>query len=200
MRPTRQILVALLLLLVAPGAAAAADFYVDDGSAGPTPCAHANPCQTVQQALDAAAAGGAAGASLVRSREVRVRAIPPPPPPRQPGAGNDIFHLGPLDDGLCGLAGSDRLYGNGGRDTLWGDQCGDSARRLAGAAAGDGDGLLVGMDGNDRPYGSGGSGDDALFAASGVRENVNCGSGRRDRAAADRRDKVKGCEKVKRQR
>jgi hypothetical protein len=42
-----------------------------------------------------------------------------------------------------------------------------------------------------------GSGNDNVSSADGTREAVDCGSGR-DRARVDRKDRVKGCERVKR--
>ena len=227
-----------------------------------------------------------AGASATRSREIRVAAAPAPPGPAAATAGNDFITLTNLDEIFCGLGGNDRIFGLGGNDTLWGDQCNESARRLVGAAAGDGNDVLGGNDGNDRLFGSGGadelrgnagddvltggSGDDSLYGGAGndglegdsgndtllgdsghdrigggsgndrlnggegkdrltggagkdrltggsgrnsysagagddvvsarnnIRERIDCGSGRRDRATVDRRDKVRGCERVKR--
>ncbi len=46
----------------------------------------------------------------------------------------------------------------------------------------------------------GGSGNDVINARNRQRETVDCGSGRRDRAVVDRRDKVRGCERVSRSR
>jgi hypothetical protein len=42
-----------------------------------------------------------------------------------------------------------------------------------------------------------GPGDDAINSVDGVRETIDCGSGR-DTVRADRRDRLRGCEKVKR--
>jgi hypothetical protein len=45
---------------------------------------------------------------------------------------------------------------------------------------------------------SGGPGNDTINARNGKKETVDCGSGKKDRATVDKRDKTKGCEKVKR--
>jgi hypothetical protein len=47
---------------------------------------------------------------------------------------------------------------------------------------------------------SGGAGTDKLSAANGKQERVDCGAGRRNSAVVDRRDRVKGCERVRRRR
>lgn len=46
----------------------------------------------------------------------------------------------------------------------------------------------------------GGAGNDTLNARNGKRETVNYGAGKRDAATVDKRDKVKGCKKVRRAR
>jgi Ca2+-binding RTX toxin-like protein len=63
---------------------------------------------------------------------------------------------------------------------------------------------LDGGAGNDKLNGGagpntylGGAGRDIITAANGRKERVNCGAGR-DRARADRTDKLRGCESVKR--
>jgi ELWxxDGT repeat protein len=94
------------------------------------------------------------------------------------------------NDTLNGGAGNDHLYGAGGNDVLNG---------------GKGNDKLVGGSGNDKLTGgpgtnaySGGAGSDTINARNGKRETVDCGPGKKDKATVDRRDKVKGCEKVKR--
>jgi hypothetical protein len=47
---------------------------------------------------------------------------------------------------------------------------------------------------------SGGAGNDTISARNGKRETVDCGAGKRDKATVDRRDKTRGCEKVRRPR
>ena len=108
---------------------------------------------------------------------------------------DDVLRLQAVRDGndrLFGGAGSDRLFGAGGNDLLDG---------------GGGNDRLVGGGGNDRLIGrggrnsySGGGGNDTISAANGRRETIVCGGGRRDRATVDRRDRVRGCERVNRRR
>jgi Ca2+-binding RTX toxin-like protein len=140
-------------------------------------------------------------------------------------AGNDRLTGTGGNDTLCGLAGSDTLNGLGGNDTLFGDQCNAAAiaaTRGEVAAAGDGNDRLIGGPGNDKLYGSGGrdrldggpgkdilvggkgrdslkggGGADSLNAKDGARDTVDCGKGR-DRVRADRRDRLRGCERVRR--
>jgi Ca2+-binding RTX toxin-like protein len=90
------------------------------------------------------------------------------------GDGNDRLYGAGANDTLRGNAGNDRLYGGGGNDTLDG--------------------------GRGRNSYSGGAGKDVIKARNGKRETVNCGRGRRDRATVDRKDRVKGCERVRRPR
>ena len=58
-----------------------------------------------------------------------------------------------------------------------------------------GDDLLVGGPGRDKLYG--GTANDRLFARDGQPDVVDCGPGR-DSATIDRKDAVKGCERVAR--
>jgi hypothetical protein len=104
------------------------------------------------------------------------------------GAGYDV---------LTGGMGSDRLFGEGGRDLVNG---------------GVRDDVLEGGVGNDRLIG--GAGRDALRGGAGAdrlearedlsagekltSDRVDCGTGRRDQATVDRRDRVKRCERVTR--
>jgi hypothetical protein len=39
-----------------------------------------------------------------------------------------------------------------------------------------------------------------VSARNGKRDKIDCGAGKKDRAVVDKRDKVKGCERVKRAR
>jgi Ca2+-binding RTX toxin-like protein len=112
-------------------------------------------------------------------------ACPPPAARAVTGAA-----AGDGNDTLTGGAGDDSLFGGGGDDRL---------------AGGPGDDVLDGGPGRDRLVGgkgknryAGGSGNDVLVARNGKRETVSCGPGKADRATADKRDKVRGCEKVKR--
>ena len=105
--------------------------------------------------------------------------------------GKDKLNGGVGDDSLGGRESSDKLYGKGGNDKLSGK---------------DGNDVLYGGTGNDKLSGgtgknrySGGSGNDVVNAYNKRgNEKVNCGSGSNDRATVDRRDRVSGCERVKR--
>lgn len=138
-------------------------------------------------------------------------------------AGNDRAGGGPGNDRAGGGSGKDRLSGNSGNDRLDGGAASD---RLSGNSGNDR--LLGGRTGNDRLDGNsgndrlvGGVGRDSLVAGtgrdrlSGGRGNdrlntrdrrpgdvANCGESRRDRdrAAVDRGDRVRGCERVRRRR
>jgi hypothetical protein len=128
-------------------------------------------------------------------------------------------------DQLLGLAGKDKLYGRGGDDCLQGGDgddlldggAGDDT--LSGAAGrdhligGTGDDELTGSRGNDRLTGGpgndtispgdgrdvvdAGSGNDTINSVDGVKETIDCGAGK-DTVRADKRDRLKHCEKVTR--
>ena len=104
-------------------------------------------------------------------------------------AGADCLDGGAGNDKLAGDKGNDRLTGRGGRDVLTGGVGND---RLAGGSGAD---KLDG--GTGRNTYSAGGGSDSVLAANGRRETVNCGGGR-DTVRADRTDRLRGCEKVKR--
>lgn len=97
------------------------------------------------------------------------------------GRGSDFVCAGDGNDRVLGENGNDRLFGQAGRDTLLGGRGND---RLNG--------------GSGRNIYSAGSGNDIVSARNGARDRINCGSGRRDRATVDRRDRVSGCEIVRR--
>jgi Ca2+-binding RTX toxin-like protein len=121
-----------------------------------------------------------------------------------------------LGDRLVGLGGNDTLAGAGGADCLDGgagnDKLGGGTGndRLSGGAGRD---LLTGGPGNDRLTGgagrdkldggtgknlySAGGGADSVLAANGRKETINCGGGR-DTVRADRADRLRGCEAVRR--
>jgi Ca2+-binding RTX toxin-like protein len=113
--------------------------------------------------------------------------------------------------GMAGGPGNDRItvrspmgaFGEEGDDLL----TGGAARDLLDGGRGDDD--LRGGLGNDRLTGGSGAdilrgqaGDDSLGGGDGRRGNdrLACGTGRRDRATADRRDRVTGCERLRRRR
>jgi Ca2+-binding RTX toxin-like protein len=69
----------------------------------------------------------------------------------------------------------------------------------------DGNDALDGGAGNDKLNGGkgtdsykGGAGDDTITSKDRVKETVDCGAGKKDRVTADRVDRVRGCERVKR--
>jgi hypothetical protein len=97
------------------------------------------------------------------------------------GAGNDRVRGGGGGDCLDGQRGNDVLLGQAGPDRLTG---GPGADTLSGGA---GRNVLKGGPGNDR-----------INAANGVRDTVDCGRGRRDAVKADRVDRLRGCERVRR--
>jgi Ca2+-binding RTX toxin-like protein len=94
------------------------------------------------------------------------------------------------NDQLTGAEGNDTLYGGGGRDVLDG---GPGADKLFG---GNGNDKLNGGSGSNKF--SGGAGDDRINAVNGRRDTIDCGAGKRDRVVADKRDRIKRCEKKKR--
>jgi uncharacterized delta-60 repeat protein len=101
-------------------------------------------------------------------------------------------------DLLLGLGGDDCLYGNAGNDEMDGGAGDDKVD------GGRGDDRLKGRGGNDRIIGdagrnrySGGSGNDRIYSRNGRAEKVDCGSGR-DYVKADRRDRLRRCERVSR--
>jgi Ca2+-binding RTX toxin-like protein len=97
--------------------------------------------------------------------------------------GNDKVSGGDGDEILFGAGGNDSLNGGKGNDWLFGGRGNDK---------------LTGGPGTNR-Y-EAGAGNDTVSARNGKRETVDCGSGKRDKATVDRRDKVRGCEKVRRPR
>ena len=105
-------------------------------------------------------------------------------------------------DVICGGAGADRLTGDPRSRYRGGPRSSASTSpspvvpgsdRLFG---GPGDDRLSGGRGRDRL--SGGEGSDRIAARDGERDAVDCGRGRRDVAVADRLDRVRRCERVRR--
>ncbi len=112
--------------------------------------------------------------------------------------GNDRLNGGDGNDTLYGAGGRDTLSGGKGRDRLFGGGGNDTA------SGGDGNDALDGGAGNDKLNGGkgtdsykGGAGDDTITSKDRVKETVDCGAGRKDSVTADRVDRVRGCEKVK---
>lgn len=106
-------------------------------------------------------------------------------------SGNDALHGGGGNDTLKGQAGRDRLLGDGGADRLSGGSGND---RLWGRGGND---LIEGGKGRDRL--SGGPGNDRIRTTDGRRDTVSCGPGR-DRVRADKQDRLRGCESIRRRR
>ncbi len=113
------------------------------------------------------------------------------PPGVDPAPGVEV--AGPCESGFTerGTRRNDRLKGTAGGDRLRGGKGND---RISGKA---GDDCLSGGRGRDRV--SGGNGDDSVNVRDGERDRVNCGKGKGDRVTADRKDKLRGCEKKHRQ-
>jgi Tol biopolymer transport system component len=103
-------------------------------------------------------------------------------------------------DRISGGRGNDRISGLGGADCLSGGAGND---RISGGAGND---TLSGGAGNDMISGGGGrnkvsagSGNDRINVVNHKKDIVNCGKGR-DSVRADRIDRLRGCERVKRSR
>jgi hypothetical protein len=101
------------------------------------------------------------------------------------------------DDAIGAAEGGDLVCGGEGDDELLGDQP-ETDFRLIGRD------ILVGEGGSDELDGGladdkllGGPGGDKVRAKGGGKDRVNCGGGR-DRARVDGKDRVRGCERVKR--
>ena len=93
------------------------------------------------------------------------------------GAGSDSLRGGPGPQDVLGRAGKDELRGDGGNDCVNG---GKGRDRLRG--------------GEGRDTVRGGPGRDLIISTHGGRDIVICGPGR-DTAAADRKDRLRGCER-----
>jgi Ca2+-binding RTX toxin-like protein len=133
------------------------------------------------------------------------------------GPGADNVDGGPADDTLIGGTGPDALRGGRDDDQLFGDpeqgSIDDPPVRFAddfleGDAGNDqlddpgGSNRFFGGPGRDRIQGGSGrdtvkagSGNDKVFVRGGKRDTVDCGSGKRDRAKTDRKDRRKHCER-----
>jgi uncharacterized repeat protein (TIGR01451 family) len=121
--------------------------------------------------------------------------------------GRDLLRGREGDDCLWGGEGADVLDGDGGNDSLWGGDGrdrlfgGSGNDRVLGGAKGDelhgdsGDDQLFPGSGRDRVWG--GPGNDTISARDGSRDVIDCGAGL-DRVSADRRDRLRGCERVSR--
>src|SRR3954454_669796 len=99
-----------------------------------------------------------------------------PPTVKRGDARDNTLALGSGHDSLFGRGGNDILRGLGGDDKLFG---------------GPGDDVIIGGPGRDVM--SAGPGRDRVNAADGIRETVDCGSGK-DTVIADATDRLRGCE------
>ena len=145
-----------------------------------------------------------------------VSTAPPPPPPLKTGncanekrgtSGDDALAGTSAGDRLLGLAGDDGLTGLAGNDCLDGGSGGDFLSGGPGndtLTGGTGDDRLSGAAGNDSiNVGRGvnvvlaGAGNDKVNAKNRKRDVIDCGKGR-DTVTADRADRLRGCETVKR--
>jgi dienelactone hydrolase len=114
---------------------------------------------------------------------------------------------GPAKDMLIGTEGGDEIRGGDGKDVvkgLGGADCLDGERGKDKVKGGSGEDEIIGAKGRDRLKGGkapdeikGGKGKDRVKAKGGGRDDVRCGKGR-DRVKADRKDRLRGCEKVRR--
>jgi Ca2+-binding RTX toxin-like protein len=102
------------------------------------------------------------------------------------------------DDDLCGDKGDDDLNGGPGNDDLDGGPGNDTIKGGTGDDSEQGDSGkddLTGGPGSDVL--SSGSGNDRIHSRDGRRDRIRCGRGH-DVVTADRKDRVSGCERVKR--
>jgi hypothetical protein len=105
------------------------------------------------------------------------------------GTGADVLDGGDGNDRLAGSSGRDRLGGGTGDDKLTGGKGND---RLTGGPGND-----TISPGSGRDVVDAGGGNDIINSVDGVKETIVCGAGR-DTVRADKRDRLKGCEKVTR--
>ena len=114
-------------------------------------------------------------------------------------AEGDLIRGRPGDDVLRGLGGEDCLRGGAGDDAINGGSGDDVLQGQSGAdavAGGTGEDRARGGPGRDRI--KGGPGDDVIRVLAGGRDRVACGGGEDTVVASKRRDRVRGCEHVKR--
>ena len=121
-------------------------------------------------------------------------------------AGDDVLRGTPARDRLIGLSGSDRLLGRQSADCLNSGTGNDSVSGAKGndrIHAGKGSDLIRGGRGHDRIGAGkgrdqvrGGRGNDRIGVRDRRRDVVRCGPGNHDRVRADRRDSLRGCERI----
>lgn len=120
--------------------------------------------------------------------------------------GADSIHGSNSGQVFATLSGEDDVNAAEGSDVVCGGDGDDKLRGDEGDPLSFGSDLLLGEEGNDDLKGNavpdrlvGGPGNDVLRGKGGGKDRLDCGPGR-DRAKADRKDRVLGCEKVKRAR
>jgi hypothetical protein len=127
-----------------------------------------------------------------------------PAPPRPCGSTidgtrrNDRLIGSRASERIRGFGGNDYLAGRGRRDCLSGGQGRDGLYGGAGPdrlTGGPGRDVIAGGTGRDVMLG--GSGNDLIRARGSVRDRIHCGTGR-DTVEADSRDRLMGCERVRR--
>ena len=123
--------------------------------------------------------------------------------PAVPTAGADVLTGTARGDVICGRGGADVIRGLQGNDDLSGDRCGVRASAARAKVRGGNDRVFGGR-GSDRLSGGvgrdrldGGPGRDTISTRGGGRDIVRCGTGR-DLVRADQRDRIRGCERVRR--
>jgi len=93
------------------------------------------------------------------------------------------------DDVIITLGGSDRVDGRGGNDKICTGEGKDNVR------GGKGDDMID--PGPEKDDVNAGKGDDMIFARDGAKDTINCGSGKKDFAQVDAKEKkIRGCETI----
>ncbi|CAN5512513.1 hypothetical protein BH20ACT15_BH20ACT15_03610 [soil metagenome] len=188
-----------LLLPVTADGDAPADLPPCPGLRG-EPCRDYQPIENASAPVDPDPGGGAGGGSGGGAGGQGGDALSPGRCANlQRGSrGKDFLRGTAAGDRILGLRGSDRIKGRAGADCLRGNRGNDLIK------GGPGRDLLSGSAGRDRLIGGagrdfikGGLNRDVVKVRDGARDVVNCGPGR-DVVVADHRDKVHGCEVVKR--
>jgi Ca2+-binding RTX toxin-like protein len=120
------------------------------------------------------------------------------------GAGKDFIIGTTGRDTLSGGSGDDKVYGSGGRDVLKGGSDKDRLTGFGTLKGGTGNDFIeafYGFSGDYKPFATevfAGAGNDRVLTGNKVRDTVDCGSGRKDRASTTDtrgRDKFKSnCE------
>jgi len=167
------------------------------GPAGANPGLNINPADAGDQDVDVMVLGGTTAALLYAEGGACDDTITGDPISRDGyvyaygGPGNDVLTTpaGNVGAVLYGGAGNDVITGSASNDVLRGDAGHD---RIAGRAGADN---ITGGTGRDRI--TGGAGRDLIKVHDSARDTVSCGSGR-DQVNTDRRDRVDGCERIRR--